>query len=58
MKVLAVIGLSVLALAFLIAPVHLLITRGWGRRFGSWYWPLWAGLAVMTGYLAVIVALH
>ena len=30
MKVLVVIGLSVLALAFLIAPVHLLISRGWG----------------------------
>ncbi len=58
MKVLVVLGLSVLALAFLIAPVHLLITRGWGRRFGSWYWHLWAALAVMTGYLAVMVALH
>lgn len=42
MKFLVVIGLSVLALAFLIAPVHLLISRGWGRRFGSWYWHLWA----------------
>lgn len=58
MKVLVVIGLSVLALAFLIAPVHLLITCGWGRRFRSWYWHLWASLAVMTGYLAVMVALH
>lgn len=58
MKVLVVIGLSVLALVFLLAPVHFLISRGWGRRFGSWYWHLWASLAVMTGYLAVMVALH
>lgn len=58
MKVLVVIGLSVLALVFLLAPVHFLISRGWGRRFGSWYWHLWAALAVMTGYLAVMVALH
>lgn len=34
MKVLVVIGLSVLALAFLIAPVHLLLTRGWGDASG------------------------
>lgn len=46
MKVLVVIGLSVLALAFLVAPVHFLITRGWGRRFGAWYWLAWATLAV------------
>ncbi len=58
MKVLAVIGLSVLALGFLLAPVHFLITRGWGRRYGAWYWVLWAGLAVDTGYLALMVALH
>lgn len=32
MKVLAVIALFVLALAFLLAPVHLLITRGWARE--------------------------
>ena len=44
MKVLAVIGLSVLALVFLIAPWHFVSTRGWGRR-GSWYWHLWVGLA-------------
>lgn len=30
MKVLAVIGLSVLALVFLIAPWHFVSTRGWG----------------------------
>ena len=58
MKVLVVIGLSVLALAFLIAPVHLLITREWGRRRGAWYWLLWSGLAVDTGYWALMVALH
>lgn len=58
MKIVAVIALSVLALAFLIAPVHLLITREWGRGYGAWYWMLWAGLAVDTGYLALMVALH
>lgn len=40
MKVLAVIGLSVLALVFLIAPWHFVSTRGWGRRYGAWYWVL------------------
>ena len=35
MKVLVVIGPSVLALAFLVAPVHFLITRGWGLRRGA-----------------------
>lgn len=58
MKVLVVIGLSVLALAFLVAPVHFLITRGWGLRRGAWYWLLWPVLAVDTGYLALMVALH
>lgn len=58
MKVLAVIGLFVLALVFLLAPVHFLISRGWGRRYGAWYWLLWSGLAVNTGYLALMVALH
>ncbi len=58
MKVLVVIGLSVLALAFLVAPVHFLITRGWGRRFGAWYWLAWATLAVCTGHLAVTVAVQ
>lgn len=58
MKIVAVIVLCVLALGFLLAPVHFLISRGWGRRFGAWYWHLWAALAVMTGYLAVMVALH
>lgn len=57
MKVLVVIGLSVLALAFFIAPWHFALTRGWGRS-GSWYWHLWVGLAMITGYLAVMVALH
>ena len=57
MKVLVVIGLSVLALVFLLAPWHFVSTRGWGRR-GSWYWHLWVGLAVLAGYLAVMVALH
>lgn len=50
MKVLAVIALFALALVFLLAPVHFLITRGWGRRRGAWYWLLWAGLAVDTGF--------
>lgn len=45
MKVLAVIGLAVLA-------------RGWGLRRGAWYWLLWPVLAVDTGYLALMVALH
>lgn len=58
MKVLVVIGLSVLALVFLLAPVHFLISRGWGRRRGAWYWLLWPVLAVDTGYLALMVALH
>lgn len=58
MKALAVIALCVLALGFLLAPVHLLITRGWGRRRGAWYWMLWATLAVCTGHLALTVALH
>lgn len=57
MKVLVVIGLCVLALAFLMAAWHFGSTRGWGRR-GSCYWHLWLGLAWLTGYLAVIVALH
>ena len=58
MKVLAVIGLFVLALGFLLVPLYLLLDRGWGRRYGAWYWVLWAGLAVDTGYLALMVALH
>lgn len=58
MKVLVVIGLSVLALVFLLAPVHFLITRGWGLRRGAWYWLLWSSLAVDTGYWALMVALH
>lgn len=58
MKIVAVIALCVLALGFLLAPVHLLITRGWGRRFGSWYWLAWATLAVCTGHLAVTVAVQ
>ena len=58
MKVLVVIGLSVLALVVLLAPVHFLISRGWGRRRGAWYWLLWPVLAVDTGYLALMVALH
>jgi hypothetical protein len=58
MKVLAVIGLSVLALTFLLAPPYLLFARGWGLRRGAWYWLLWAGLAVDTGYLALMVALN
>lgn len=58
MKVLVVLGLSVLALVFLLAPVHFLISRGWGRRRGAWYWLLWPVLAVDTGYLALMVALH
>lgn len=58
MKVLVVIGLSVLALAFLIAPYYFALTREWGRRFGAWYWLLWPFLAVDTGYLALMVALH
>lgn len=58
MKVLVVIGLSVLALAFLIAPYYFALTREWGRRFGSWYWLAWATLAVCTGHLAVTVAVQ
>lgn len=58
MKVLAVIGLSVLALAFLLVPLYLLLDRGWGLRRGAWYWLLWPFLAVDTGYLALMVALH
>ena len=58
MKVLAVIALSILALAFLIAPWYFALARGWGRRYGIWYWMLWAVLAVDTGYLALMVALH
>ena len=58
MKVLVVLGLSVLALVFLLAPVHFLISRGWGRRRGAWYWLLWPVLTVDTGYLALMVALH
>jgi hypothetical protein len=58
MKVLAVIALFALALVFLLAPLHFLITRGWGRRRGAWYWLLWSGLAVDTGYWALMVALH
>lgn len=58
MKVLAVIALFALALGFLLAPVHFLISRGWGRRYGAWYWMLWATLAVCTGHLALTVALH
>lgn len=44
MKVLAVIGLSVLALVFLIAPWHFVSTRGWGGGAGrgigiyGWVW--------------------
>lgn len=33
MKVLAVVGLSFLALAFLIAPWRFAFTRGWGAQF-------------------------
>ena len=58
MKVLAVIGLFVLALGFLLVPLYLLLDRGWGLRTGSWYWYLWATLAVCTGHLALTVALH
>lgn len=58
MKVLAVIALFALALVLLLAPVHFLISRGWGLRRGAWYWMLWAGLAVNTGYLALMVAVH
>lgn len=56
MKVFAVIGLFLLSLAFLIAPWYFLIAREWGLRRGSWYWYLWATLAVCTGHLAVTVA--
>ena len=58
MKVLAVIALFALALVFLLAPYYFALTRGWGRRRGAWYWLLWSGLAVNTGYLALMVALH
>lgn len=58
MKVLAVIALFALALAFLIAPYYFAFTREWGLRRGAWYWLLWAGLAVNTGYLALMVAAH
>jgi hypothetical protein len=58
MKGLAVIALFALALVFLLAPVHFLISRGWGRRHGAWYWMSRAGLAVNTGYLALMVAVH
>lgn len=58
MKVLVVIGLSVLALGFLLAPPYLLFARGWGLRRGAWYWLAWATLAVCTGHLALTVALH
>lgn len=44
MKVLAVIALFALALVFLLAPVHFLISRGWGRRRGAWYWALMVAL--------------
>lgn len=58
MKVLAVVGLSFLALAFLIAPYYFVLARGWGLRRGSWYWYLWVTLAVCTGHLALTVALY
>ena len=58
MKVLAVIGLFVLALGFLLVPLYLLLDRGWGLSTGSWYWYLWATLAVCTGHLALTVALN
>lgn len=58
MKVLAVVGLSFLALAFLIVPWYFLLAREWGLRRGSWYWYLWATLAVCTGHLALTVALY
>lgn len=56
MKVLAVVGLSFLALAFLIAPWRFAFTRGWGHS--SWYWHAWATAAVCTGHLALTVALY
>ena len=56
MKVLAVVGLFLLFLAFLIAPWRFVSTRGWGRS--SQYWLFWATLAVCTGHLALTVALH
>lgn len=58
MKVLAVVGLSFLALVFLIAPYYFLLARGWGRRRGSWYWLAWSTAAVCTGHLALTVALY
>lgn len=58
MKVLAVIGPSFLALAFLIAPYYFAFTRQWGLRRGSWYWLAWATAAVCTGHLALTVALY
>ena len=58
MKVLAVVGLSFLALAFLIAPCYFALTREWGLRRGSWYWRAWATAAVCTGHLALTIALY
>lgn len=58
MKVLVVIGLFALALVFLLAPWYFVLARGWGLRRGAWYWLLWPFLAVDTGYLALMVALH
>ena len=42
MKVLVVIGLFALALVFLLAPWYFALARGWGRRYGIWYWMLLA----------------
>lgn len=56
MKVLAVVGLFLLFLAFLIAPWRFVFTRGWGRS--SSYWLFWVTLAFCTGHLALTVALY